>query len=121
MQVTDIDHVQLAAPKGCEEVARRFFGDLLGLVEIAKPEALRTRGGCWFRVGNRQLHIGIEEDFRPASKAHPAFAVSEIEALYARLTAAGGACSWDVTLDGARRFHTSDPWGNRLEFTQPKS
>src|ERR1700731_4022599 len=72
--VIEIDHVQIAAPKGCETDARRFFGDLLGLEEIQKPESLRSRGGCWFRVGSRQLHIGVEDTFSPATKAHPAFA-----------------------------------------------
>lgn len=118
MLVTDIDHVQLAAPQGCESEARRFFGWLLGLPEIEKPEALRARGGCWFRVGSRQLHIGVEEDFRPAAKAHPAFSVSDIEALYARLSGAGVSCTWDI-VKRTRRFYASDPWGNRLEFTEP--
>jgi catechol 2,3-dioxygenase-like lactoylglutathione lyase family enzyme len=119
--VTDIDHVQLAAPKGCESEARRFFGHLLGLQEIAKPESLRSRGGCWFKVGARQLHIGVEEPFRPAIKAHPAFSVSDIQALFATLEQAGVRCVWDETLGHVRRFYANDPWGNRLEFTEPSS
>ena len=119
MLVTDIDHVQIAAPKECEEQARSFFGGLLGLDEIEKPEPLRFRGGCWFRVGSRQLHIGVEERFQPAAKAHPAFAVRDIESLFARLQTAGIECSWDGTLGGVRRFYARDPWGNRLEFTEP--
>lgn len=121
MPVVDIDHVQLAAPKGCESEARKFFGDLLGLVEIEKPESLRSRGGCWFRIGSRQLHIGIEEPFRPAAKAHPAFAVREIEALFTTLQRAGVTVNWDEALGGIRRFYATDPWGNRLEFTEPAS
>jgi catechol 2,3-dioxygenase-like lactoylglutathione lyase family enzyme len=119
MLVTDIDHVQIAAPKGCEVEARRFFGGLLGLLEIEKPEPLRARGGCWFQVGSRQLHIGVADPFHPAVKAHPAFAVPDIGALFVVFEKAGVKCSWDETLDGVRRFYASDPWGNRLEFTEP--
>jgi catechol 2,3-dioxygenase-like lactoylglutathione lyase family enzyme len=119
MFVTGIDHVQIAAPKGCEPEARNFFGYLLGLEEIEKPEPLRSRGGCWFKAGSRQLHIGVEEQFRPARKAHPAFAVADINALFVRLTGAGVRCVWDDALGGARRFYANDPWGNRLELTEP--
>jgi catechol 2,3-dioxygenase-like lactoylglutathione lyase family enzyme len=118
MFITDLDHVQIAAPMGCEGAARRFFGSLLGLEEIEKPEHLRARGGCWFQAGPRQLHIGVEEPFRAATKAHPAFAVSDIDALYAVLTGAGVACTWDKALEDKRRFYARDPWGNRLEFTE---
>ena len=119
MFLVEIDHVQLAAPKGCEPEARNFFGRLLGLQEITKPESLRSRGGCWFKVGSRQLHIGVEEPFRPATKAHPAFAVNDIEALFAVLHGAGVSCLWDDAMGGIRRFYANDPWGNRLEFTEP--
>jgi catechol 2,3-dioxygenase-like lactoylglutathione lyase family enzyme len=119
--VTDIDHVQLAAPKGCETEARRFFSDLLGLQEIEKPAALRQRGGCWFRIGSKQLHIGVEEPFRPATKAHPAFSVSDIDSAFQLLEQHGVRCAWDEALLGIRRFYANDPWGNRLEFTQPTS
>lgn len=117
--VTEIDHVQIAAPEGCEQAARDFFGLLLGFEEIEKPEPLRSRGGCWFRVGSRQLHIGVEKSFRPANKAHPAFAVGDIEKLFVILTAARIHCIWDEALGGVRRFYANDPWGNRLEFTEP--
>lgn len=117
--VLDIDHVQLAAPKGSEVAARTFFGELLGLAELDKPESLRARGGCWFAIGSRQLHIGVEEPFRPSLKAHPAFAVRDIEALFERLERSHVECSWDAAIDGRRRFFASDPWGNRLEFTEP--
>lgn len=95
------------------------LGRLLGLEEIRKPEALRSRGGCWFRVGSHQLHIGVEEHFRPANKAHPAFAVDDIEALFAVLEGRGVSCVWDKALEGVRRFHARDPWGHRLELIEP--
>jgi catechol 2,3-dioxygenase-like lactoylglutathione lyase family enzyme len=119
MFITGIDHIQIAAPKGCEAAAREFFSRLLGLEEIEKPEPLRSRGGCWFRAGRRQLHIGVEENFQAARKAHPAFAVSDIAALCERLERAGIHCAWDDALGGVRRFYANDPWGNRLEFTEP--
>jgi catechol 2,3-dioxygenase-like lactoylglutathione lyase family enzyme len=117
--VLDIDHVQLAAPKNCEAAARVFFGELLGLTEVEKPAPLRGRGGCWFAVGARQLHIGVEEPFLPSRKAHPAFAVADIQALFERLQRSHIECSWDAELEGRRRFFAADPWGNRLEFTEP--
>jgi catechol 2,3-dioxygenase-like lactoylglutathione lyase family enzyme len=107
-----LDHVQIAAPPGCEAQARAFYGDLLGLVEVEKPEALRGRGGVWFE----QLHVGVEEDFRPARKAHPALRVDDIEGLAERLAQAGQRVEWDEALPGTRRFYTSDPWGNRVEL-----
>lgn len=121
MFLTEIDHVQIAAPPRCEDAARKFFGELLRLEEIEKPEVLRARGGCWFKIGSRQLHIGVEKDFRPAQKAHPAFAVDNIEDLFQKLAAAGVKCSWDEAIGGIRRFYANDPWGNRLEFTEPTS
>jgi catechol 2,3-dioxygenase-like lactoylglutathione lyase family enzyme len=113
--------VQLAAPPGCEDEARRFFGDLLGLEEVEKPEPLRSRGGAWFALGGGdQLHVGIEDPFTPARKAHPAFRVSseELDELAARLDAAGERVEWDDSLPGVRRFYTADPWGNRLELLE---
>ena len=110
----ELDHVQIAAPPGCEEEARRFYAGLLGLVEIEKPEPLRSRGGVWFQAGDRQLHVGVEEDFAPARKAHPAFRVSGKE--LDRLAAALGTVQWDATLPDVRRFYVSDPWGNRIEI-----
>lgn len=113
-----LDHVQIAAPSGCEADARRFFGDLIGLSELEKPEPLRGRGGVWFEAGDRQLHIGVEADFTPARKAHPAFAVpaSDLSPLAERLADAGTSIAWDSSLPGQRRFYCQDPWGNRLEF-----
>jgi catechol 2,3-dioxygenase-like lactoylglutathione lyase family enzyme len=121
MLVTEVDHVQLAAPRGCEAEARRFFGGLLQLEEIEKPVPLRARGGCWFKVGCCQLHVGVEEPFQPATKAHPAFAVHDIDAVFTVLQQAGVPCSWDDTLGSPRRFFANDPWGNRLEFTESTS
>jgi catechol 2,3-dioxygenase-like lactoylglutathione lyase family enzyme len=121
MWLTGIDHVQIAAPSGCEPQAREFFGRLLGLMEIEKPETLHARGGCWFRLGEQQLHIGVEQDFEPATKAHPAFSVADIDGLHARLSEAGIRCLWDENLGKVRRFYAEDPWGNRLEFTEPSS
>jgi catechol 2,3-dioxygenase-like lactoylglutathione lyase family enzyme len=108
-----IDHVQVAAPPRCEAEARRFYGVVLGLEEIAKPEPLQARGGVWFRLaGGQELHVGVDEAFAPARKAHPAFTVDDLDALAARL----GDVTWDDTLPAVRRFYASDPFGNRLEF-----
>lgn len=112
-----LDHVQLAAPTGCEEAARRFFGDMLGMEEMKKPEKLRGRGGIWFRCGAQQLHIGVETEFSPAKKAHPAFLVRNIHHLQQVLEKAGYQTTEDP-LPGMRRFHVTDPFGNRLEFVE---
>jgi catechol 2,3-dioxygenase-like lactoylglutathione lyase family enzyme len=115
-RVTRIDHIQLAAPEGCEGAARDFYGSLLGMIEIEKPPLLRARGGCWFECGDLQVHIGVERNFAPAKKAHPAFAVSDLEELRRALAARGVAVIEDDTIPGTRRFYAEDPWGNRLEF-----
>ncbi len=113
-----LDHVQIAAPPGCEPQAREFYGGLLGLPEIEKPESLKASGGVWFEVGAAELHIGIEHDFSPARKAHPGLRVpaAEIDALASRLAAAGARVQWDHRLQTVRRFFTDDPWGNRVEL-----
>jgi catechol 2,3-dioxygenase-like lactoylglutathione lyase family enzyme len=116
VSIVGLDHVQLAAPAGCEPAARRFYGGVLGLAELEKPPSLAARGGCWFRAGAHELHIGVSSDFTPASKAHPALRVSELDALADRLTAAGHDVIWDDAIPGVRRFYTADPWGNRLEL-----
>jgi len=118
MTVLSIDHVQIAAPPGCEESARSFYGGLLGLEELPKPPLLAARGGCWFRAGELELHVGVEEPFAPARKAHPGFVVSDLGALRARLTAAGIEVRDDADLPGVERFYADDPFGNRLEFRQ---
>jgi catechol 2,3-dioxygenase-like lactoylglutathione lyase family enzyme len=116
MTVTGIDHVQVAAPAGCEAEARAFYGDLLGLQELVKPQPLAARGGCWFAAGAQELHVGVEEPFAPARKAHPGFVVTDLEGLAAKLTGAGIAVAYDELIPGTRRFETVDPFGNRLEF-----
>lgn len=118
MSEVELDHVQIAAPPGCEPAARRFFGELVGLEELEKPEPLRARGGAWFRLGERQLHIGVEPEFEPTRKAHVALRVApaELDDLAARLAAAGAPVTWDDDLPGERRFYSEDPWGNRIEF-----
>ncbi len=118
MTLLGLDHVQLAAPAGCEAEARRFFGELLGLPELQKPEPLRARGGAWFAVGAQQLHVGIDSEFAPAVKAHPAFRVTlaHLDELAERLGEAGATVIWDEELLGSRRFYTTDPWGNRIEI-----
>lgn len=114
--LSGIDHVQLAAPEGCEDDARTFFGGLLGLEEVEKPESLQARGGVWFRVGAQQLHIGVEPGFAPARKAHPAFSVSRYDQLRQFLRAAGVEIADDDSIPGVRRCYVVDPWGNRLEL-----
>jgi catechol 2,3-dioxygenase-like lactoylglutathione lyase family enzyme len=116
--IIGLDHVQVAAPIGSEADARRFYGGLLGLDELEKPEALRGRGGAWFACGAHQLHIGVTEDFSPATKAHPALLVrpADLDPIAERLTAAGSTVQWDDAIPGTRRFYTADPWGNRIEL-----
>jgi catechol 2,3-dioxygenase-like lactoylglutathione lyase family enzyme len=116
--IVALDHVQIAAPCGCEAEARAFYGELLGLYEVPKPQKLAARGGVWFRFGVQQLHIGVEDEFRAARKAHPAFAVSNINALAQRLEEAGVAITWDDAIPDLRRFYINDPWGNRLELLE---
>lgn len=111
-----IGHIQLAMPKGREQDARRFFGDLLGMEEVPKPEALAPSGGCWFRTAECEVHLGVDPDFRPQRKAHPCFLVSDLGDLAERLGKAGLAVDWDDRIPGVERFYTRDPFGNRLEF-----
>jgi catechol 2,3-dioxygenase-like lactoylglutathione lyase family enzyme len=120
--IEGLDHVQVAAPPACEREARRFYGELLGLDELPKPEVLAGRGGAWFTCGPQQLHVGIAEDFAAARKAHPALRVTdvaELERLAERLEYAGVAVRWDQDLPGVRRFYADDPWGNRVELLAP--
>ena len=118
MAITGIDHIQVAAPPGCEDAARAFYGGLLGLVELRKPAALAARGGCWFRAGVQELHIGVEDPFSPARKAHPGLVADDLAALAIRLRAAGHEVAFDDAIPGAKRFHVADPFGNRLEIRQ---
>ncbi|MFD7164228.1 VOC family protein [Streptomyces violascens] len=114
-----VDHVQLAAPPGSEPQLRTYYADILGMTEIPKPPVLAARGGCWFQYGPVQLHLGIEEDFRPAKKAHPGLRVTSIEAYARRLEERGAKVVRDDSLPGHRRFYSEDPVGNRLEFLEP--
>jgi catechol 2,3-dioxygenase-like lactoylglutathione lyase family enzyme len=117
--ITGLDHVQVAAPPGSESEARAFYGRLLGLPELEKPPALAARGGAWFACGAQQLHVGVEDDFAPAAKAHPALVVdgaTALDALAERLVSAGAPVRWDDAIPGTSRFYTEDPWGNRLEL-----
>ena len=117
--IIGIDHVQVAIPAGSEDEARRFYGGLLGMTELAKPPALAGRGGCWFFAGQAVLHLGVEQPFQPAGKAHPAFTVTDLDELF-RLLAEHGypGVRADGQLPGIRRFHVLDPFGNRIEFQQ---
>jgi catechol 2,3-dioxygenase-like lactoylglutathione lyase family enzyme len=111
-----IDHVQLAMPAGKEEDARRFYGDLLGMTEVPKPPELAKRGGCWFESGGVQIHLGVENDFRPAKKAHPALRCSEYDGLLQRLRAANVEVHKAEDIAGIRRCHVYDCFQNRIEL-----
>jgi len=113
-----LDHVQLAMPPGGEPQAVSFFVDLLGMTAVEKPEPLRSRGGCWFCCGATQVHIGVETGFLPQRKAHPAFCVTDLDALAISLAEAGAEVIWDNALTDRKRFYTADPFGNRIEFIQ---
>jgi catechol 2,3-dioxygenase-like lactoylglutathione lyase family enzyme len=116
-----LHHVQLAMPRGEESAARAFFGAVLGMAEVEKPPALAARGGAWFRGGGVEFHLGVEADFRPARKAHPAILVRDLDIVVALLRGAGQDVSWDDNFPGYRRVYAHDPFGNRLEFLQPVS
>jgi catechol 2,3-dioxygenase-like lactoylglutathione lyase family enzyme len=119
MTILSIDHVQLAMPAGEEQKARAFYADLLGFTEILKPPELAKRGGAWFESGKVQLHLGVETDFRPARKAHPAFLVDDLDGFIARVQEAGLEIdSPQPPLDGYRRAHIFDPFGNRIELME---
>lgn len=120
MPILKIDHVQLAMPRGGEETARAFYGGLLDLAEAPKPQELARRGGVWFERGDVRVHLGVEGDFRPALKAHPAFLVSDLAGLAARLRAAGAEVVDDGAMPGYRRVYVTDPFGNRLELMEPE-
>jgi catechol 2,3-dioxygenase-like lactoylglutathione lyase family enzyme len=121
MPILALDHVQLAMPPGREDEARAFYAGLFGLAEVEKPARLAKRGGCWFERGSVKLHLGVEPEFRPARKAHPAFLVEDLPALVARLAAAGHRALPDRELPGYDRVYVEDPFGNRIELMQPVS
>lgn len=119
-KILSIDHVQLAMPRGGEEQARSFYRDVLGMKEIPKPEEMAKRGGCWFASGEAQVHLGVEEDFRPAKKAHPALVVEGLNEILAKCEAAKLTIKPDAEIDGRRRVHVFDPFGNRLELIEAR-
>jgi catechol 2,3-dioxygenase-like lactoylglutathione lyase family enzyme len=120
MPVKALDHVQLAMPPGHEAKARAFYMGLLGIPEVPKPPRLARRGGCWFeRGGALKVHLGVEADFQPARKAHPAFLVEDLTGLSAALGAAGHPPRTDAPLEGYRRVYVDDPFGNRIELMEP--
>ena len=119
MRLLTIDHVQLAMPAGAEDLARHFYRDVLGLGEIAKPAALAARGGVWFGNSSVQPHLGVDTDFRPARKAHPALRVDDLKELATACRAAGYEPEFDSVMPDVARFYVADPFGNRLEFLQP--
>jgi catechol 2,3-dioxygenase-like lactoylglutathione lyase family enzyme len=120
VRVHALDHVQLAMPAGAEDRATAFYAGVLGLRRVAKPPNLEARGGCWFEGGDLRLHLGVEADFRPARKAHPALLVEDLPAPIAVLGAAGVAVTEDEPLEGYDRVSVADPFGNRLELLEPR-
>lgn len=116
--INRIDHIQLAAPVGSEEEARSFYQGILSMEEVEKPEELKKNGGAWFSNGLVHIHVGVEEVFVPAKKAHPAFAVNDIDAFANHIRGKGLTPQLDDKLPGAKRFYINDPFGNRLEFLE---
>ena len=114
-----VHHVQLAMPRGAEDAARAFCVGVLGMTEVDKPPVLAARGGAWFRAGGLELHLGVEEEFRPARKGHPGILVGDLDEVVERLRRAGQHVTWDGDFPGFRRVYAADPFGNRLEFLQP--
>jgi catechol 2,3-dioxygenase-like lactoylglutathione lyase family enzyme len=121
MPVRRLDHVLLAMPAGREADARDFYQGILGIPEAVKPENLAARGGCWFEDGELKIHLGVEKNFVPAKKAHPAFIVDDLAGLEATLKEAGYPVAYDEPLEGYDRFFVNDPFGNRIELMQIKA
>jgi catechol 2,3-dioxygenase-like lactoylglutathione lyase family enzyme len=119
MPVTAIDHVQLAMPAGGEDEAVAFYEGMLGIPHVPKPANLASRGGCWFERGGLKVHLGVEQDFRPARKAHPALLVDDLAGLVDTLRAAGIEPRTDEPLEGYDRVYVDDPFGNRIELLEP--
>jgi catechol 2,3-dioxygenase-like lactoylglutathione lyase family enzyme len=119
MRIDRLEHVQLAMPLGGEALARAFYGGVLEIPEIPKPPNLAKRGGCWFERGGLKIHLGVESEFRPARKAHPALLVVDLQTLVARLKSAGHRVVEDEPLEGYHRVYVDDPFGNRIELMEP--
>ena len=120
MRIERLDHVQLAMPVGGEDLARAFYRETLGIPEVSKPAHLAARGGCWFENGALKIHLGVEKDFQPAKKAHPAFIVTDLPSLIGRITDNGYQVVEDQPLEGYDRCYVNDPFGNRIELMEPK-
>jgi catechol 2,3-dioxygenase-like lactoylglutathione lyase family enzyme len=118
MSIIGIDHIQLAMPAGQEERARKFYRDVLGLPETPKPPDLAKRGGCWFETDHIKIHLGVDKDFHPATKAHPGLLVSDLQAIVERCRQRGFEIVNDAPLEGYQRVYVNDPFGNRLELMQ---
>jgi catechol 2,3-dioxygenase-like lactoylglutathione lyase family enzyme len=118
-QFVRLHHIQLAIAAGGEDACRGFWGEVLGMVELEKPPVLAARGGCWFRGGGLEVHLGVEQDFSPAKKAHPGILVSDLSGLARRFEDSGVSVMWDDDFPGFARFYATDPFGNRLEFLEP--
>jgi catechol 2,3-dioxygenase-like lactoylglutathione lyase family enzyme len=116
MGIVGLHHVQLSMPAGRESDAVDFYSGVLGIPRVPKPAHLEVRGGCWFEEDAVRVHLGVEDDFRPARKAHPAFLVDDLSPVRARLDSAGVHVVEDQPLPGYERFYVDDPFGNRLEF-----
>jgi catechol 2,3-dioxygenase-like lactoylglutathione lyase family enzyme len=119
VRVVRLDHVQLAMPAGLEADAVAFYEGVLGIPEVPKPDHLAVRGGCWFERGDLKVHLGVDTDFRPATKAHPAFVVDDVRSIASAVAAAGLAVHDDGPLAGFDRLYVTDPFGNRIELIQP--
>lgn len=121
MKIVGLDHIQIAMPKGREQEARDFYQNILGIPEVQKPIALAKRGGAWFQHGSVKIHLGVEEDFRPAQKAHPALVVSDLDQLIVALNGKGFTVTEDDSISDVKRAFSNDPFGNRIEFIQATS
>lgn len=120
MTILGLHHVQLAMPPGGEAAADDFYAGLLGITRVEKPAHLAARGGCWFESGELRVHLGVEDEFRPARKAHPAFLVDDLEDLRQKLSFAGVATEEDAPLPGFDRCYVADPFGNRIELLEQR-
>jgi len=120
VRIVRLDHVQLAMPAGREAEAIAFYEGLLGIPHVPKPPHLAVRGGCWFERDELKVHLGVDKDFRPATKAHPAFIVEDVRAVAAAVAAAGHRVVDDEPLEGYERVYVDDPFGNRIELMEPR-
>lgn len=114
--IVGLDHIQLALPAGAEDVVRAFYCDILGMARVPKPVPLEGRGGFWAQAGGLQVHFGVDPDFHPATKAHPAFVIEDLDQLAKALETAGHAVTWDTALPEVKRCFIVDPVGNRIEL-----